>query len=104
GRELLDAGVVLLHGVVEETAGGGELVLDVGELGLELLEGLIGLQVRVGLGPREQLAERAGERVFAGRPPGRGPRRPGGGAGLCAAMAALRSLTTSSRVPRSWAA
>src|SRR5215831_19900186 len=53
--ELLDAGVVLLHGIVEEAASGRELVLDVGELGLQLLEVLIGLEVRIGLAQREQL-------------------------------------------------
>src|SRR5215510_9332804 len=66
GGELLDAGVVLLHGVVEEAAGGRKLVLDVGELALELLEVLIGLQVRIGFAEREQLSQRAGECVFGG--------------------------------------
>src|SRR5215204_3501468 len=37
-RELLDPGIVFLHGVVEEAARGGELILDIAELGLELLE------------------------------------------------------------------
>ena len=36
--KLLDAGIVFLHRVVEEAARGGELVLDIGELGLQLLE------------------------------------------------------------------
>src|SRR5262245_22846930 len=45
GGELLDAGVVFLHRVVEEAARGGDLVLDVGELGLELLEVLAGLEI-----------------------------------------------------------
>src|SRR5262245_51190348 len=42
GRELLDAGIVFLHRVVEETARRGDLVLDVGELSLQLLEVLAG--------------------------------------------------------------
>src|SRR5262245_63189372 len=49
GGELLDAGVVFLHSVVEEAPRGGNLVLDVGELGLELLEVLAGLEIRVSL-------------------------------------------------------
>src|SRR5689334_10820983 len=57
GRELLDARVVLLHGVVEEPPRRRELVLDVGEFGLQLLEIGIGLEVRVGLGEREQLTQ-----------------------------------------------
>src|SRR5262249_36915884 len=47
--ELLDAGVVFLHRVVEEAARGGDLVLDVGELGLELLEVLAGLEIGISL-------------------------------------------------------
>src|SRR5215467_16058268 len=62
--ELLDAGVVLLHGIVEEATGGRELVLDVGELGLQLLEVLIGLKVRIGLAQGKQLPQRAREDVF----------------------------------------
>ena len=49
GRELLDAGVVFLHGVVEEAARRRDLVLDVGQLALQLLEILVGLEVRIGL-------------------------------------------------------
>src|SRR5437870_10606992 len=64
--ELLDAGVVLLHGIIEEAAGRGQLVLDVGELALQLLEVLIGLEIRIGLAQRKQLPQRAGERVFSG--------------------------------------
>src|SRR5262245_35882897 len=60
--ELLDAGVVLLHGIIEEAARGRELVLDVGELALQLLEVLIGLEVRIGFAQRKQLPQRAGER------------------------------------------
>src|SRR5690242_967975 len=58
GRELLDAGVVFLHRVVEETARGRELVLDVGQVALQLLEVLVGLQVRVALRQCEQLPQR----------------------------------------------
>src|SRR5450759_4292721 len=36
GRELLDAGVIFLHRVIVEAARGGELVLDVGEVRLQL--------------------------------------------------------------------
>src|SRR4051812_12368207 len=35
---LLDAGIVLLHRIVEEAAAGGDLVFEVGELALQLLE------------------------------------------------------------------
>src|SRR6266850_962846 len=57
--ELLDAGVVLLHGIVEEAAGGRELVLDVGELGLQLLEVLVCLEVGIGLTQGKQLPQGA---------------------------------------------
>ena len=57
--ELLDAGVVLLHRVVEEPPRRRDLVLDVGQFGLKLLEVLVGLEVRIGLGQREQLPQRA---------------------------------------------
>ncbi len=64
GRELLDARVVLLHRVVEKAARGRDLVLDVGELGLQLLEVLAGLEVGIGLAQCEQLSQRAGKRVL----------------------------------------
>ena len=48
-RELLDAGVVLLHRIVEEAPRGGDLVFEVRQLGLQLLEVLIGLEVGIGL-------------------------------------------------------
>ena len=60
-RELLDGSVELADGAVEEAARGGELVLDVGKLGLQAEEVLVRLQVGVGLGHREQLAKRAGQ-------------------------------------------
>src|ERR1700730_719630 len=41
--ESLDAGVVFPHRVVEETPGGGDLVFDVGQFGLQLLEIRVGL-------------------------------------------------------------
>src|SRR4051812_8132776 len=59
-REVLDAGVVFLHGIVEEAPRGRELVLYVGELALQLLEVLIRLEVRIGLRQREDLPQRAG--------------------------------------------
>src|SRR3989304_8217978 len=67
GRELLDPRVVFLHGIVEEAPRRRELVLDVGELGLQLLEILIGLQVRVSLRQREELAQRAAEHILRRR-------------------------------------
>src|SRR5687768_7864764 len=48
GGKLLDAGVVFLHRVVEEAARCRELVLDVGQFGLQLLEVGVGLEVRIG--------------------------------------------------------
>src|SRR5262245_23055210 len=60
----LDAGVVFLHRAVEETARGRDLVLDVGEVGLQLLEVGAGLEVRIGFAQREQAAQRAGELVL----------------------------------------
>ena len=72
--ELLDAGVVFLHRVVEEAARGGDLVLDVGELGLELLEVLAGLEIGVSLAQGEQLPQRSSERVL-GRGLGGDPAR-----------------------------
>src|SRR4051794_14540441 len=59
GRELLDAGVVLLHRIIEEAPRGGELVFEVAELGLQLLEIGVGLEVRVGLAERDQPPKRA---------------------------------------------
>ena len=96
GRELLDAGIVLLHRIVEEAPRGRDLVLDVGELALQLLEVLVGLEVRIGLAQREQLPQRAAQHVLGGdlcRDPA-----------ACAATAALRACTTASSVPRSWLA
>src|SRR5664280_2808504 len=47
-RELLDAGVIFLHRVVVEAARSGELVLDVGDLALQLLKALVGFEIRIG--------------------------------------------------------
>src|SRR5664280_2908591 len=47
-RELLDAGVIFLHRVVVEAARTGELVLDVGDLALQLLKALVGFEIRIG--------------------------------------------------------
>src|SRR5712692_12098890 len=66
GRKLLDAGIVLLHRVVEEAARGGDLVLEIAQLALQLLEALVGLEVGIGLAEREQLAKRAAQRVLGG--------------------------------------
>src|SRR5438876_6508132 len=59
GRELLDAGIVFLHRVVEEAPRGGELVLKIAKLGLQLLEIGVGLEVRIGLPERDEPAESA---------------------------------------------
>src|SRR5690242_817070 len=64
--KLLDAGVVFLDRVVEEAPRRRKLVLDVGELALQLLEIFVGLQIRIGLRQREQLAQRAGQHVLGG--------------------------------------
>src|SRR3954447_17594680 len=63
-RELLDPGIVFLHRVVEEAAGGGELVLDVAELSLELLEVRAGLEVGIGLAQCKQLPQCAAQHVL----------------------------------------
>ena len=67
----LDGGVELLHGVVEEAPGGGDLVLEVGEVRLELQEVLVGLEVGIGLGQRRRAG---GARRSACSPPWPGPR------------------------------
>ena len=79
------------HRVVEEAARRGDLVLDVGDLGLQLLEVLVGLEVRIGLGQREQLAQRAGQHVLGRRLLRRALRGDRG----------VARLTTASSVPRS---
>jgi len=59
GRELLDSRVVFLNRVVEKAPRCGDLVLDVGELALQLLKVLAGLEIRVGLAQGEKLSKRA---------------------------------------------
>src|SRR5262245_64206757 len=66
-RELLNSRVVFLHRVVEEAARRGELVLDVGQVTLQLLEIRVRFQVRVALGECEQLAKCPGEHVLRDR-------------------------------------
>src|SRR5712664_1686756 len=61
GRHLLVAGVVFLDRVVEEAAAGGDLVFEVRQFAGELLEGGVGLEVRIGLRQRDQLAKRAAQ-------------------------------------------
>src|ERR1035437_10599740 len=79
---LLDAGVVFLNRVGEEAAAGGDLVLEVGQLARQLLEVGVGLEVRIGLGQRDQLAERAAQLVFGGGDLSRSLRGHRGVAGL----------------------
>src|SRR5258705_5073985 len=82
GGHLLDAGVVLLNRVVEEAAAGRDLVLEVGQLARQLLEVGVGLEVRIGLGQRDQSAERAAQLVFGSGDLSRSLRRHRGVAGL----------------------
>src|SRR5262249_10391974 len=63
--KLLDSRVVFLNRVVEEPTRRRKLVFDVRQFGLQLLEVLIGLEIRVGFREREQLAQRAGQYVSA---------------------------------------
>src|SRR5712671_1786945 len=60
-RKLRNAGIVFAHRVVEEAPRGRDLVFDVGELGLQLLEIRVRLEVRVGLRQRDQTAKRSAE-------------------------------------------
>ena len=54
-----------LHRIVEEAAGGRELVFDIGQIGLQLLEVRVGLQIRIVLRQGEQLPQRAAENIFS---------------------------------------
>src|SRR3954452_19703041 len=86
-REGLDPGVERPDVRVVEAPAGGDPVLDLGELALQLLEQRAGLEVRVRLGDREQLAQGPGEHVLLlglhGRPSTRcGGGRPRSGHGL----------------------
>src|SRR5690349_21366903 len=64
GREHLDRVVVRQDRVVVDLARDRDLVLGVPELPLEVEEVLVRLQLRVGLGDREQPAERLAEDAF----------------------------------------
>ena len=68
-REDLDLGVELAHAAVVEAARGLDLVFGVDQLGLQLQEVLVGLQLRVRLGDRE-------DRSSAPTACGSRPRRP----------------------------
>src|SRR4029078_11178643 len=67
GREPLRAGVVFLHGIVEEAPRRRDLVLDVAELRLQRLEIRVGLEVGISLGEGKELAQRAREHVLSYR-------------------------------------
>src|SRR5664280_1973485 len=71
-RNGLNRVVVVQHRVVVDLARGLDLVLGLGQLGLELLEVLGRAELRVGLGDGEELAERLAEDVL-GRPLRGGP-------------------------------
>src|SRR6202166_5193938 len=79
--ELLDAGIVLADRIVEEPPRRRDLVLDVGQLGLQLLEIRIGLEVGIALRQREYLPQRARQHVFGGALRGR-PLALGGDRGI----------------------
>src|SRR6516225_7298480 len=66
-RETLNASVVFLHGVVEEAARRRDLVLDVGQLGLQLLEVGVGFQIGIRLRQGKELAQRAAQLVLRRR-------------------------------------
>ena len=94
GGELLNPGIVFLDRVVEEPPGGGNLVLEVGELALQLLEVLVGFEVGIGLASARRAAGARPVSAFsAAACAAAGP--------VGAAIAALRALTTASSVPRS---
>ena len=80
GRKALHDRVVAVDRLVVVPPGGGELVLDVGELLLEGEEVLGRAQLRIGLGDGDQPVERAAEVLVRLR----GRRRPG----ACSAAAA----------------
>src|SRR5688572_13077965 len=63
-RKGLAPGVVFHHRVVERLARERHLVLGAGELFLDRQHVLVGLEVGVGLGEREQASEHAGERAL----------------------------------------
>src|ERR1035437_5108221 len=59
-----DSGVVVEDPTIVKVASVSDLVLGVGELPLQVEEVLVRLEIGVGLGHREQRAQRAGERVI----------------------------------------
>ena len=65
GRERLDGGVVVAHRAVVVAARHLQLVLDLGQLALQLEEAARGAQLGVGLGDRQQAAQLGAERVLA---------------------------------------
>src|SRR6516162_10776349 len=67
GGKALDAGIVFLDRIVEETPRGRDLVLEIRQLGLQLLEIRTGFEIGIGLGHGKELAERSGEHVFGSR-------------------------------------
>ena len=82
GREALLDRVVAVDGLVVVAAGGGELVLDVGELLLEREEVLRRPQLRIGLGDGDQPVQRAAELLVRLRRRGRARRLLGCRTGL----------------------
>jgi hypothetical protein len=64
GRESLDHAVVTLDHAIDRTARSGELVLDAGQVGLEMLEIAVCLEVRVSLRQGEQLPQCTAEHGF----------------------------------------
>ena len=95
GREGLDRVVVGQHGVVVDLARDRELVLGVAQLRLQVEEALVRLQVGVGLGDREQAAERLAQQAF---------RRAGRGRASARPPPPRAPAVTASNVPRSCAA
>ncbi len=95
-REHLDARVEVLDVRVVDAAGGLDLVLDRGELGLESAEALRRLELGIGLRQRLDLPER--------RASGAPRRAPTSRTGRCAAIASARACVTCASVSRSWAA
>src|SRR4051812_487145 len=63
-RERLDPVVVAQHGVVVELPRVGDLVLGRGQLLLQVQEVLVGLEVRIRLGHREQALQRPAQLVL----------------------------------------
>src|SRR5262249_31786682 len=70
-RDLLDASIVFLNGIVEETPRRRDLVLDVGQLSLQVLKVAVALGIRIALCQREQWPQRPAKRVLRSRLRGR---------------------------------